>query len=91
MSSGGADADYAIDLTPAASRDLKAIRDRDLLERIDKKILSLSNNPRQHGSENLEGDTYRVRVGKYRIIYEVDDDSHSVSVTRVRHRREVYR
>lgn len=35
--------------------------------------------------------TYRVRVGKYRIIYEVDDAGANVVITRIRHRREVYR
>jgi len=34
---------------------------------------------------------YRIRVGRYRVVYEIDDKAQQVLITRIRHRREVYR
>jgi mRNA interferase RelE/StbE len=34
---------------------------------------------------------YRIRIGQYRVVYEVDDPARLVSVKRIQHRREVYR
>jgi len=83
---------YRIDLTAAARRDL-----RDLppvtLRRVDVRILALADMPRPPGAEKLtdrEG-LYRLRVGDYRILYQVDDTRQVVTVARVRHRRESYR
>lgn len=57
------------------------------------KIQGLATVPRPHGCTKLTGmtDAYRVRVGNYRIVYVVDDGINIVTVTRVAHRREVYR
>jgi mRNA interferase RelE/StbE len=83
---------YRVELTPAAQRDLRSL-DRPVLRRIDAKIRSLAEEPRPHGVEKLAGDSevYRVRVGDYRILYQIDDAVLVVLVVRVRHRREVYR
>ncbi len=44
------------------------------------------------GSRKLAASSaYRSRVGDYRIVYEIDDSSRVLTVTRVRHRREAYR
>jgi mRNA interferase RelE/StbE len=82
---------YRIELTRAAERDLRGLS-RDVLRRVDRKIQALSNDPRPHGAKKLEGraNTYRVRVGDYRILYEVEDTAILVLVVRVGHRREVY-
>ena len=49
-------------------------------------------NPRPHGSIILrEYDLWRIKVGVYRILYDIDDDNHLVSTYRIGHRREVYR
>jgi mRNA interferase RelE/StbE len=83
---------YRIATTRAAQQDLAALP-KQMLVRVDARILSLTDTPRPpgvtllHGSERL----LRVRVGNYRILYQVDDDSRTVTVARVRHRREVYR
>ena len=52
----------------------------------------LPHNPRPHGSVKLKGslDTYRIRVGQYRVIYTIDDPARTVRITRVRHRSDVY-
>ncbi|HZV35212.1 MAG TPA: type II toxin-antitoxin system RelE/ParE family toxin [Verrucomicrobiae bacterium] len=51
----------------------------------------LANNPYPHGSEKLAGSehAYRIRVGDYRIIYEVVPGL--IEIQRVRHRKDVYR
>jgi mRNA interferase RelE/StbE len=63
----------------------------DVQRRIVAKIETLSNNPRPDGCKKLHGDIYRVRVGDYRIVYQVRDRELLVLVIRVGHRREVYR
>ena len=61
-------------------------------ERIKKAILELRDNPRPPNCRKLAGrDGWRVRVGSYRVIYEVNDESKSVVILNVGHRREVYR
>lgn len=52
---------------------------------IDKVILSLSSNPRPHGCKKLtDREGYRIRVGNYRILYTVDDETQMVVVYRIR-------
>ena len=56
-------------------------------------IQGLATNPRRPGCRKLAGSKldWRVRVGDYRVVYEIDDRIRVVRVNRVRHRREVYR
>jgi mRNA interferase RelE/StbE len=59
---------------------------------IKKAIAELAGNPRPIGYIKLKGEeAYRIRVGDYRIIYEIDDDKIIVTVITVGHRKEVYR
>ena len=53
----------------------------------------LAKDPLPHGSHKLAGSerTYRLRVGDYRVVYEVFSDSRIVEIQRVRHRKDVYR
>lgn len=52
----------------------------------------LEQNPRPRAAKKLRGRTdYSLRVGAYRILYDVDDDARAVTVYRVKHRREAYR
>ena len=87
---------YAVDLTPAAQRDLAALvrnpPDKQTLQRIDENILALGKDPRPARAIKLQGsDFWRIVVGDYRIIYAINDKARLVTVSRVRHRREVYR
>lgn len=61
--------------------------------RIGEAIEALAHDPRKAGTRKLEGSErlYRLRVGDYRIVYEIRDDCLVVIVVKVRHRREVYR
>ena len=84
---------YSINLLPTAARDLGQLP-RPISRRVARAIDPLADDPRPPGCEKLKagaGDEYRIRVGDYRILYQVNDDKHTVLITRVRHRREVYR
>jgi mRNA interferase RelE/StbE len=83
---------YQIEIKKSAAKEIAALPRADQ-ERIRDKIDDLTNEPRPVGCEKLAGadDTYRVRVGTYRIIYTVDDGIVTVTIVRVGHRREVYR
>jgi len=62
-------------------------------QRIDKALQSLLENARPPGAKKLSGGSHdwRIRVGDYRILYEVDDEGRLITVWRIAHRREVYR
>ena len=60
-------------------------------KRIRDGIRALAYNPRPAGCLKLTGrDGWRLRVGDYRVIYEIDDTSRSVLILHVGHRRDVY-
>ena len=66
---------------------------RDVIVRVDRAILVLTEDPRPPGCKKLKGkfrEGYRIRVGDYRVLYLVDDTQHMVSIYRVGHRRGVY-
>ncbi len=55
-------------------------------------IAELAEEPRPRGCEKLSGrEAYRVRVGRYRVVYTLEDDRLIVEVIKVGHRRDVYR
>ena len=57
------------------------------------RILSLRGDPRPPGVRKLVGalEGWRIRVGDYLILYQIDDDEQTVTVVRIRHRSDVYR
>lgn len=65
----------------------------DVQECIQTKINDLAIEPRPNGFKKLQGDdnSYRVRVGDYRVIYELDDDVLIVTVIKIGHRSEIYK
>lgn len=67
--------------------------EKDQAIRIRDKIRSLKDNPRQGNTVKLKGsvNVYRLRVGSYRIIYEIHDDEVLILVINVGHRKEVYK
>ena len=82
---------YHVEVDTAAAREIKRINRADQ-KRILTKITSLGANPRPQGCVKLSGqDSYRIRVGVYRIIYVIEDAVRVVTVSRVGHRKEVYR
>ena len=63
-----------------------------IYERTKEAIRNLGDDPKPPGCRKLAGrEGWRIRVGDYRIIYEIDAAQHSVTVLHVGHRRDVYR
>lgn len=64
----------------------------DVTARIVPRIEDLGAVPRPHGCKKLRGGDkeWRIRVGNYRVVYEIDDSARTVDVMRIAHRREVY-
>jgi mRNA interferase RelE/StbE len=82
---------YAVKLHPAVKKQLKRI-DKKQAERIVSRIDDLSDNPYPTACEALIGrEGYRIRVGDYRVIYEVKDKILLVHVIRVGHRKDIYK
>lgn len=83
---------YQVSLRPGAERQRRKLDDR-TRRRINDALLSLEEEPRPHGVVKLRNtvNEWRIRVGDYRIIYEIDEDEHLVIILRIKHRREAYR
>lgn len=83
---------YSVDFKPSVHKDFRRLP-KSVVERVLRRIEELGGNPFPQGVEKLEGSQqlYRLRVGDYRIVYEVDTRARRVTVIYVRHRREVYR
>ena len=75
----------------SVTKDLRAIPNQDV-KRILQKIDSLAEDPRADGCIKLSGhDKYRVRLGLYRVVYEIMDDVLIVNVIKIGHRSSVYK
>ena len=83
---------YEVYLEQTAERELKRLSMQNF-HRIIPQIKTLVENPRPSGCHKIFGlkSDWRIRIGDYRIIYEIDKKTKTVKVMRIRHRREVYR
>ena len=83
---------YKVILSPKAQKNFKNIPD-DYLAKIFKSLALLSFDPRPFGNKKLSAceNSYRIRVGVYRVVYSIQDDILVVEVIKIDHRREVYR
>jgi mRNA interferase RelE/StbE len=82
---------YKVFFKKSVRKDFEAIPKKDLTK-ILKRIEMLGDDPRPAGCEKLTGEErYRLRQGKYRILYSIHDDELSVWVVKVGHRKDVYR
>lgn len=86
-------ASYKVFIKPSAAKEIEAVGQREDRQRIVTRIRSLARDPRPFGGEKLsgKGDLYRIRVGRYRVVYSVGDAELVVLVVRVSHRKNVYR
>ena len=84
---------YRVLVAPAPTKFLERLCDESLKHRIAKALRVLENDPRPPGSLKLQGgdELYRVRVGDYRIVYQIQDAVLVVLVVQIGHRREIYR
>lgn len=83
---------YQVAVTAYVKKSLKNI-DSQYVKKILERIDLLQIDPRHHGSSKLSGkeNTYRTRVGKYRIVYEIYDAKVLVLVVNIDHRKDIYR
>ena len=86
-------AKYRLLIKPSAAKEIEAIDQKKDRQRIVAGIRLLADDPRPPGCEKLAGedDRYRIRVGRYRVIYSVGDGELLVVVVRLGHRKDVYR
>lgn len=84
-------ANYKIEIKKSAQKEIQSLPPQDI-KRVVAKIQLLAANPRSADSKKLTSqDQYRVRVGQYRILYEIHDDILLIMIVRVANRKEVYR
>ena len=82
---------YKVYFKESVEKDFTAIPKKDLVK-ILRRIRALSENPRPSGCEKLTGrERYRVRQGRYRIVYSIEDAVLTVWIVKVGHRKDVYR
>lgn len=81
---------YEVLASRAAARDIKRLPP-ETKPRIRAAISALREDPRGGAEKLAAEDAHRARVGDYRIVFRVDDSASEVLVTRMKHRREVYR
>jgi len=82
--------DHRVLAAKGATRDFKRLPP-ETKARVGATGQNLADDPRRAAQKLAAGEGYRVRVGDYRIVFRVDDEAHEVLVTRVKHRRDVYR
>jgi mRNA interferase RelE/StbE len=83
---------YSITIKRNALKSLGGIPD-EYAEKITHAINNLSEDARPNGCKKLQssGDFYRIKVGKYRVIYEINDGELLILVVEIGHRKEVYK
>jgi len=87
---------YAVSITSSAAKDIRRL-DRKTQSQVAEAIDALASDPRPSGVRKIAGTArnepplYRIRVGDYRVIYQVADRTLTILVVRVRHRRDAYR
>lgn len=84
---------HRLEVTPAAGRDLERLKkriQRGGFERLRVAIRDLANEPRPHGVRKIQGTerAHRIRVGSYRVVYEVYDNENLVLILQVVRRTE---
>lgn len=85
-------ASYSLRIKKSAIKELEAIPTKADRRRIVRRIESLANDPRPAGAQKLSGhDRYRIRQGRYRILYSISDRELIVHVIRIADRKDVYR
>ncbi len=81
---------YQIKFEKTASKEFKRLHPS-IKDHIKEKIYNLMINPRPNGYIKLKGDErYRIRVGVYRIIYDIDDKNYLITISVIAHRNEAY-
>jgi mRNA interferase RelE/StbE len=83
---------YSVEFRPGVLKSIKHFPKRELL-RIKKRLEDLSNNLPDPATTKMKGDNdfHKVRIGDYRIVYEIQGDRLVVLVVKIGHRKDVYK
>ncbi len=83
---------YEIYLERSAEKDLRKLQP-DFFQTIVEKIKNLAENPYLHGCRKIRGSKnfWRIRVGSYRILYEIDESTKLIRIYKVKPRKDAYR
>jgi mRNA interferase RelE/StbE len=83
---------YAIVISKSVQKQIDNLPN-DVVERVIEKIQNLASEPRPDGIVKLKGfdNEYRIRIGDYRVRYEIDDESQLVQILQCKHRKDVYK
>jgi mRNA interferase RelE/StbE len=82
--------DYSILILPSAQKQLNKLPNS-IATRIEDKMMELGQEPRPSGCKKLKGrEAYHIRIGDYRVIYEILDSRLVATVITIGYRREVY-
>ena len=83
---------YEVWLERTAERNLGRLSNKEF-QRVVSRIKALARNPRPPGCRKISGSAndWRIRIGDFRVIYEIDDKSKSIRVFFIKHRKEAYR
>ncbi|MEM8638057.1 MAG: type II toxin-antitoxin system RelE/ParE family toxin [Cyanobacteria bacterium P01_G01_bin.54] len=84
--------EYQVTIARSAQKSLTKLP-QSVCDRILEQIDYLQTEPRPSGVRKLKGQTksWRLRVGDYRIVYDVDDQARQIDIVRIRHRQDVYK
>ena len=85
-------ASYQIEIKPSASKELEKLP-RQMVVRVVAAIRELAEDPYPQGVRKLSGfdRTFRIRVGDYRVLYDIYENRLVIEIIRIRHRKDVYR
>jgi mRNA interferase RelE/StbE len=85
-------ASYEIEISRTAEKQLKKLSEEDQL-RVVRAVLPLTEEPHPRGSRKLAGydDVFRIRVGRFRVLYSVYESRLVILVLKIGHRKDVYR
>ena len=83
---------YSLLIENSTKKDFDNINQSDL-KRIAVKINELKDDPRPSGTIKLKGSSndWRIIIGDYRVVYEIDDDLETVIIYRIKHRKDAYK
>lgn len=86
-------AQYSVEIRTSAIKELEAVVPKRERQRLARRISALAEEPRPRGCQKLSGEAerYRVRQGRYRVLYAIDDEARLVDVVKIGHRKDVYR
>jgi len=83
---------YEIYIERSAEKDLRKLSEQ-YFDKIIAKIKALTKEPRPYGSKKITNSEnfWRIRIGTFRVIYEIDDAELKIKIYKVRHRKDVYK